>query len=767
MDWEKNFGFFPRNLKSGKFENFSVLKGAQNLINIISSEENNSDYYNSISWSSNTKASLLIKEDKSYIFNWTASKPEIISTKSLSNQIEAFIQYLYKINYTSEEDVINYFLSKFLSLRNFTQEKNNPIQALQLFYLLLLSLNEENPNGKFLYYWNLDQININSSVEKMIFDVREGFNNIKFDLDLILRYCAGPIFQETHKNVIWFDNNNLFGYPGSNQIKFTPEYSSVHFTPGYIVRMIVKECLNKRILERENLAIFDPTCGTSEFLLETLRQLDEKNYKGSIKVIAWDRLESAISISKFLLNYQKRTYWGNKLTIEIKLINDSLTEAWPSEVDLLLMNPPYKAWELLTIEEKEVVNSIIIEKIKKPNLAASFFSKALNTLKDGSILGCVLPSSLFDLDKYYKLFNKVNDQITINFVAKLGSFIFEKAFTDVSLLIAEKCYNSCETEILWCKNQKGVSDIALTEYAKARFNGINSILEPNFSIYQQKGYPINGIWKIRSFQDEKLKIEIEKKIHSGLYMRINELFTIEQGIRTGNNKSFKFSLDYISNLPEKEKKYYKPCIDNEAFEDGKIYEKYYLWYPYKDHKLLFNSEEDLKKNAPISYSYLIEHKEKLINRRSITSPEKWWALSRPRINLNRKRKRLISKEFGSNDFVIVTMGEYLVERGYVWSLIENNSNINDYYFFLAFFSSEYFVKLLSIYAKQLASSNTPIYDFKPTQLGLIPIPNIFNGGIRNSIEYSKLCEIGKSICEEGVYVYRYLFSDTINSLIKL
>jgi len=41
--------------------------------------------------------------------------------------------------------------------------------------------------------------------------------------------------------------------------------------------------LTKRILK-----IFDPACGSSEFLIEALKQLKENKYNGEIKVIGWD-----------------------------------------------------------------------------------------------------------------------------------------------------------------------------------------------------------------------------------------------------------------------------------------------------------------------------------------------------------------------------------------------------------------------------------------------------------------------------------------------
>ncbi|KAA6312789.1 hypothetical protein EZS27_036336, partial [termite gut metagenome] len=73
---------------------------------------------------------------------------------------------------------------------------------------------------------------------------------------------------------------------------------------------------------------------------------------GSVQVIGWDSSESAVSTSKFLLQYEKRTQWDNeKLDFNIKLVEDSLTEKWDNDYDLIVMNPPFVSWELLKNKE--------------------------------------------------------------------------------------------------------------------------------------------------------------------------------------------------------------------------------------------------------------------------------------------------------------------------------------------------------------------------------------------------------------------------------
>jgi hypothetical protein len=75
--------------------------------------------------------------------------------------------------------------------------------------------------------------------------------------------------------------------------------------------------------------------------------------------------------------------------------------------------------------------------------------------------------------------------------------------------------------------------------------------------------------------------------------------------------------------------------------------------------------------------------------------------------------------------------------------------IDYYYFYLAFFSSNFFDKLLSIYSKQLAGANS--YDLGSKYTSNIPIPNIFNKKVKNSDAYNMLINIGKEISEGRLY----------------
>ena len=85
----------------------------------------------------------------------------------------------------------------------------------------------------------------------------------------------------------------------------------------------------------------------------------------------------------------------------------------------------------------------------------------------------------------------------------------------------------------------------------------------------------------------------------------------------------------------------------------------------------------------------------------------------------------------------------MIERGNGW-IAKKDFTPDDYYFYLSFFSSTFFDKLLSIYSKQLSGSNN-YYDLGNKFIKDIPIPNVMNQNIRESSAYILLKNIGEEL----------------------
>lgn len=753
--WRRSFGLLPIHLKPNHSRtDFVMLNGGYGdfCLQTVKDESDLKDYY-SKSWSSNTSNFIVLENDKIKIINWARDFQEEVAQKTVAENFDKFYSYLLSKSYKSNKNVVPFIINIFRQFRNITQERANPIEALNLLFILLASLEDDYKNIDF-NKWNINQTVIPGGFDYFVEKIHSGINKIKPEIEIIIRHSAGILFQEAQKEVLFFNpQRDLFGGI-SNQLETSNKlHSSIHYTPPYIARTIVENGLRQLHLDnKESIKIFDPACGSSEFLVEALKQLKELGFEGEIELIGWDSSETAVNTSKFLLKYEQRTIWEDKLRFEVRLVNDSLTEDWDNDYDLILMNPPFISWELLNTKDSRdaVRNTLGTVLSGKPNQASAFFYKSLFHLSTTGVLGCVVPSSLLTLDAYKKLRNSAFQQVGLNLIGKLGNFIFEDALTDVSLIIAYKPKTNSIPTVLWTRNEKGVAQNALRDLRKMYYSSDFSVNEKNYSIFQPLTFPIiEESWKTISLKENELIKIIERFVFEKKLVRVKDIFSVKQGINSGNNNVFKLTKEEFSEFGTEEKKYFRPVIDNSAIKSGVLKYSNFVWYPYDENGIQIKSEHEFRQCSPIYFKKIYPFKEQLANRPR-KSEANWWYLSEHRHWLLKKEPRLVSTRFGNSDsFAFDANGEFIVENGNAW-LPKKDFMEPYYYFYLALFSSALFNELLSIYSKQLSGGEW--YDLGRKYSQEIPIPNIHNKEVRNSEGYYRLIEIGKEISDGNKYV---------------
>ncbi|MEA2095954.1 MAG: N-6 DNA methylase [Candidatus Cloacimonadota bacterium] len=762
-NWKNQFGLLPINLFSSNTENkYILLNGGYGDFCVdLNSDKNPIDYY-SFAWSSNTKNFITLKNEDVYLYNWLKEKEEKYSVKVVQENLTKFYDYLLKDSYRSEFDITPFIIDIYRRLRVETGEDNEGINAINQLLLLLVAIeNGDDFNNINLTDWGLqDNITPLPNLAEYIQTLKNGSksvngNKLYPNADLILRHSAGQLFQEAQKEAIFYNRQlGLFGGYLSDYDLKTKLYSSLHYTPSFLARSIVEYSLSKlNINEKDNLKILDPACGSSEFLLEVLKQLKSLGYTGNVEINGWDISETAINISKFLLNYEKKE-WGERLTVSIEKVDNSLTKNWNNEFDLILMNPPFLSWELMGKSDREIISEILGESTrKKPNLASAFVYKSKNHLKENGIIGTVIPSSILLMDSYKKLRDNIKEQLSLLLVGKLGNYVFEDALTDVSILVGRKPKSNEMPLLLWSKNEKEIITEAFRDLRKVNYGNIPYIKEnKSYNIYIPDKYPDNDNWKVISYKEQELKKHLEKFVLLGELKAVTDIFNVKQGVRTGNNKVFKISKHYYEQLSKNEKKYFRPVIDNESIKNGKIKILNYVWYPYNADGLVIMAEQELENEVPYFYqNVLLPNKERLINRarKDINS---WWILSEHRAWLREKTKKIVSTEFGkSGSFAFDEKGEFVVERGNGWIPKKEFENINYYYFYLSVFNSPFFDKLLSIYSKELLNG----YDLGKKYTADIPIPEITEK-LTNSFVFNKLVDFGKQISSGEMFYFEII-----------
>jgi len=755
QSWKSTFGLLPIHLNQATFdEKYIMLNGGIGDFCLQLDDLNqpeNRVYSNA--WSSNTKNYIVIDNQVLQIFNWATLKVEEIPISEATNNFGKLYDYIYKKSFKSNDDIVPFILDIFKQFRNLTKESSDPSNALNLLFLLILSL-EENVDTLNFDNWGISETIVPGNFENYSSRLRDGIGDLRPNLDLILRHTAGKLFQEAQKEVLFFDSQiDIFGETSKNIIFRENSYSSIHYTPSFLSRTIVEHSISLLDLNGDTLVIFDPACGSGEFLVEALKQLRERQFTGTVKVIGFDNSEMAASTTRFLLNYEKRSVWNDRLTFEVSRVEDSLSANWDIGADILLMNPPFLSWNLLNSgSERDAVREILGDLFHgKPNQSSAFLKKAIDCIEATSgILGCVLPSSILTSQSYIKLRSSIEDRFDFKLIGKLGNFVFEDALTDVSMIVGVKKNrdNDSVPKILWTHNRTGVVKTSLRELRKLEYSERFSVSKDDFSIYQPIKFPMfSDSWKTLSMNENKFVKSIQRFKGSGKLVEVGEIFNVRQGLNSGNNSLFKISRKKYDNLEKKEKKLFQPVIDNSAILKGVLSKVNYVWFPYNKNGSLFATEDDFQANAPNFYSILLPHKNQLKARRG--KNDQWWLLSEHRKWLLKSTSRLVSTRFGnSKSFAIDVNGEFVVENGNAW--IPKRVFDDKYlYFYLAVFSNPLFDKLLSIYSKQLSGGSW--YDLGNKYSKRIPIPNIYLDSVKELSVTNKLIEIGKEIADGNYF----------------
>lgn len=717
-------------------EHYALLNGTKNNLCLDGNLSEQSEWYRKMAWSSGNNTYIAFSGGKCHIFRFDRPQIESYDETLIFDHADSFFNYLGKGVSNVENSIVPYVLRTYRQIRNEIRTENSGLDSLKaLLYLLAFSRDGENVN---LGAWGMtaqdgdiyqliDHNKWDMIVERFMNGVLFTDKWLKPDIDLILRHTAGRLFEEANYIAYLPPQLNLFP---DEKIKYSYDtmQDGAYFTPAYVARSIVEESLqNIDLARKDSLTIFDPACGASGFLVEALRQLKKSGFDKPIKVVGWDKAETAVMMSRFVLNFEKQE-WGNLLTIDVCQC-DSLEEGnmWPQDVDILLMNPPFLSWDKMngTPEMREQVLRIL-PGIGRANLSAAFLAKAVTSLKPSGVLGAVVPTRLLNDQRYEPLRVVIRDSVSIRMIGGLGSFVFAPLLTYTSMIVATKDEAVLGgTTVLWTNNVNGAAESGLKALRKYRYtNSVTaendySVYEINFDIYQKS-------WKTDNYQNLKLKSRINSAVKEGRFKLVSDLFNVHLGARTGNNKVFIVTEEFIATLPEKERAYFRPSIDNLAIDNGHLYKMNYVFYPYSEDIERIESEDRLQELLPETYRrVLLPAKEQLIKRGSLKGNPRWWELSEHCAWQEVKELKFVSSEFGhAGSFAIDYEGEFVVERGTMWEFRKKGWNPKVKYFeaYIAILNSPYFNLVLGIYGAQLAGGD--VYKLGKSYIGSIPLPDL-------------------------------------------
>jgi hypothetical protein len=662
-------------------------------------------------WSSNVGHFVAVVGNEVKVQRWdpmVGPSVQRFRMADVAQRPELFHRRLEEVIPRPEQSVVAHALLRFRELRAVLGREATGTEALRAFlYLLATSVEGRGATTLDVETWRLDAdaARVATAIDAATWETLTSAllrgrpqEQLTTDLTLLLRHASGTLFQEAHY-VASLDSSSELLLPGflPKAARLTRESSGgigLHFTPPALARTLVEEALAAMGgAVPPVVTVFDPACGSGEFLREAVRQLVVAGHTGTVRVKGFDLSPAACDMANFALAWEARSAPAS-LRVEIDIQHrDALAEetVWPDQVDLVLMNPPFVEYRQLTGAQHASITRILGERRgQRPDMATAFLVKAARTLRNRGVLGAITPASFLDGTSALLARQELGEQLHARLIARLGSHqLFAHAQVDAALLVLQQGQSEDAPVAFWADHRPSSSAAGLRTLRRLRFSrGTPSDVAPaqtaamddtvatggdpggdGYSIYPNPKLTVDPkSWSPRPYRAWRRLLALRE---AGL-PAVNALFSVRQGVITGHNKAFLLRAEEWSQLPASEQRYFRPAVLNESIAGGRLSTTAYVFYPYgKDREgaeLSLETEAALTAALPTYHASHLQRFREALEKRAGIGATGWWQLTRNRLQMTQSRSpKLLSTYFGTTgSFAWDASGDRVVVQGYAW-----------------------------------------------------------------------------------------------------
>lgn len=335
------------------------------------------------------------------------------------------------------------------------------------------------------------------------------------------------------------------------------------------------------------------------------------------------RAQRRQQIDKYVKDYIKVCAEGNHevqdAVDELEIPNDQffLWHTYFADVfeqggfDIVIGNPPYVNVEGISVEDKKIYKDTFTCFEKRADLFSLFLEMALTKLASVSaVVTYIIPSIIHSNLSYKKLRNLFLDNKWLSEVCYTGGKVFHAPTVDTTIL-------------RFCK--RGNKKIILKNAVDFENQQVSSVPSDYFSLFQN----------LISISDQKNN-DLMGKLFNHDFPRLDENFSVFQGIVTGNNPAFIFDseAEALSN-----------GIDKELLHPlchGRDIERYAVRS--RERRILYLNNSVNIESYPNTETWLAAFKDALAKRREAKNGAiQWYSLQWPRVKseLDLKEKILV------------------------------------------------------------------------------------------------------------------------------
>ncbi|MGP8270887.1 MAG: N-6 DNA methylase [Terracidiphilus sp.] len=755
MTWSSDLGLLPIPFLPSDDSRYLLVNGLSGNFCLDQTEGRNRDEKRGGAWSSNVGhyVSLLGENVEVLRYDASASVAEIYSLQSVQENLGKFHAYLENSQPRAGMSVIAHAIRVFRQLRNASTDEDGARSLLTFLTLIACATDRCEREALDGDKWGLPEnfrgcLNAvgQSDWELLSTELVEGrrFDNLTLRPELLLRHAAGQLFQEAHYEASVIRQLRLAGFaPPTKAPTKTSHGIGIHFTPPSLARMVVEQSL--RLLHLQDISsitIFDPACGSGEFLRESIRQLRISSFTGKINLIGWDISQAACDMASFVLAWEKDKD-DQEVAYEISLADSMGQDPWPTGVDMLLMNPPFVSYEFLSREQRDSLKQVLGSlAVGRYDLSTGFVWKAVRALGPAGVIGSIIPSSFLEASATAGIRKEMSGEVRFNLIARLGSpLLFSDALVDAAVMVGQIGDGPNTSGIaFWADYRSSSTSAGLRELRRATANGLGDpIVKEGFSIYRDTLGSSKESWAPRSYES----VSLLRRLRA--LPKVNELFEIKMGARSGSLKTFEVSKQEWLAMPLNEQRFFRPAVVNESINFGALRDLTYIFYPYGDQRI--ENEHELELKVPNFYREKLKPAEaSLLKRSSKSNPDRWWEMLRPRTWQFQKVPKIVSVSYGDKgSFAYDASGAYVVVQGYSWhplNAVTGNRPLSPRVAraYISLLSSDVMSSLLPAVSSQVQGGQ---WDLSARLLERIPIPNLF--AQMDPLLFSKLAQLGLAI----------------------